>query len=97
MRVAQGMVAFDQGSRAVVTRPSLRDLGTTPVQCYVALRGTAGIFAQPSGREGGPANRKQDNTRMLTRPNSMAISLETEVGWGGALGAAGGDGAALCH
>ena len=47
------MVAFDQGSRAVVKRPSLRDSGAIPVQCHVALRGTGGIFANPSGREGG--------------------------------------------
>ena len=57
------MVAFDQESRAVVKRPSLRDSGTIPVQCHVALRGTGGIFASPSGREGGPADQKQDNTR----------------------------------
>ena len=47
------MVAFDQGSRAVVKRPSLRDSGAIPVQYHVALRGTGGIFANPSGREGG--------------------------------------------
>ena len=53
MRVAHAMVAFDQGSRAVVKRPSLRDSGAIPVQCHVVLRGTGGIFANPSGREGG--------------------------------------------
>ena len=46
-------------------RPSLRDSGTIPVQCHVALRGTGGIFAHPSGEEGEPANRKQDNTRPM--------------------------------
>ena len=32
---------------------ALRDSGAIPVQCHVALRGTGGIFANPSGREGG--------------------------------------------
>ena len=59
------MAAFNQGSRAVVKRPSLHDLGTIPVQCHVALRGTGGVFAHPSGREGGPANQHQDNTRPI--------------------------------
>ena len=52
-------------------RPSLRDLGTgtIPVQCLVALRGTEGSFAHPSGEEGEPANRKQDNTRLVHARN----------------------------
>ena len=61
------MVVFDQGSRTVVKRPSLRDSGTIPVQCHVALRGTGGIFAHPPGREGGLVNQQQDNTRPKTR------------------------------
>ena len=65
------MVVFDQGSRAVVKRPSLRDSGTIPVQWHVALRGTGGMFAHPSGREGGPANQQQNNTRPLRHADSM--------------------------
>ena len=68
------MVAFDQGSRAVVKRPSLRDSGTIPVQYHAALRDSGGIFANPSGREGGTANQKQDNTRpKLTLHNTSVV------------------------
>ena len=52
-------------------RPSLRDsgTGTIPVQYLVALRGMEGVFAHPSGEEGEPANRKQDNTRPVPARN----------------------------
>ena len=33
--------------------PCARDSGAIPVQCHAALRGMGGIFANPSGREGG--------------------------------------------
>ena len=41
------MVALDQGNRAGIRRPSLRNPGTIPVQCiwHVALEAREGIWA----------------------------------------------------